>query len=273
MDSRAFNQLRSLAYDKAGIDIGANKETLVAARVAKRLRALGLEDERGYAELITADETGQELIEFLDAISTNFTSFFREADHFGVLKDLVRSKVAAGQKRLRLWSAACSSGEEPYTMAITLAEAIADPSVDWRILASDISTRVLAAAAEGAYSEQQVATVPSHLRSRYLQHRHGATGDEAVYRVTESLKQHISFRRVNLSGGRLPMKGPLDVVFCRNVMIYFDTAVRQKLISGIEELLCPGGLLFISHTETLTGVKSSLVLEQPSVYRKPDVSP
>jgi chemotaxis protein methyltransferase CheR len=268
MDRSTFQRLRDLAYDKAGIDLGAGKETLVAARVAKRVRALGLQDERGYAELIAADESGAELVQFLDAISTNFTSFFREPDHFDGLKTLVRAKAATGQRRFRFWSAACSSGEEPYTMAMTLAEVL-DGAVDWRILATDISTRVLATASEGAYREEQVRTVPAPLRSRYFQHRHGVPAEEDLYRISPALKERISFRRMNLSAPPLPMKGPLDAVFCRNVMIYFDTRVRQGLISEIERMLCPGGLLYISHTETLTGVHSGLVLISPSVYRKP----
>ncbi len=268
MDASTFNRLRELAYQKAGIDLGPGKEALVGARVAKRVRALGLADGRGYAELIAEDTSGLELIEFLDAISTNFTSFFREADHFEGLKALVRAKAAAGQRRFRFWSAACSSGEEPYTMAMTLAE-VMGPGFDWRILATDISTRVLATAAEGEYASAQVQTVPALLRTRYFQHRHGVPEEEDVYRIDAGLKERVIFRRLNLSAPPLPMQGPLDAVFCRNVMIYFDTRVRQGLISEVERLLCPGGLLFISHTETLTGVRSGLVLVQPSVYRKP----
>lgn len=269
MDPKTYQHLRALAYEKAGIDLGPSKETLVAARVGKRMRALDLPHEEAYCDFLAADESGREMVHFLDAISTNFTSFFREADHFEALKDLVRPKMTAGQRRFRFWSAACSSGEEPYTMAMTLAEVLDRPGIDWRILASDISTRVLATATEGVYREDQVRTVPSHLRNRYFLHRHGIPAEEDLYRVSPSLKDRVTFRRINLSTPPVPMNGPMDAVFCRNVMIYFDTRVRQGLVSEIERMLCPGGLLFISHTETLTGVRTGLVLVSPSVYVKP----
>ena len=141
MHQKTFQHLRDLAYEKAGIDLGPAKEALVAARVGKRMRALDLPSEEAYADFLAADESGKELVHFLDAISTNFTSFFREADHFETLKELVRPKMAAGQRRFRFWSAACSSGEEPYTMAMALAELLERPGVDWRILASVLPVR------------------------------------------------------------------------------------------------------------------------------------
>ncbi|MFT3837008.1 MAG: CheR family methyltransferase [Myxococcaceae bacterium] len=266
MDSATFAAFRALAYDQAGIDLGPNKAELVSARVARRVKELGLGSPREYADLLAADEGGQELVKFLDAISTNFTSFFREPSHFDELRDHARARLLAGQKRFRFWSAASSSGEEPYTMAMVLADVFDNHNVDWALLATDISTKVLGEASEGIYTAQQVQAVPAQTRARHFKVLR--TGGETQYAVNEALKKHVTFARMNLSTPPFPMKGPFDAIFCRNVMIYFDQRVRQGLVSEAERLLAPGANLFISHTETLTGVSSGLSQVRPSVYLK-----
>lgn len=266
MDTALFNQFAEIAYRRAGIRLGAGKEALVGARVSKRIRALGLTNPSEYLEHLLADGDGDELVHFLDVISTNFTSFFREQEHFELLADLVHRRLREGRTRLRFWSAASSSGEEPYSMALVIADAIRDTPVNWRILATDISTRILDKAREGRYPASSLASVPKHLRSRYFQFIGPKGADDPTYQVTAALRSAVVFRRLNLSTPPFPMQGPLDAVLCRNVMIYFDRRVRQNLVSGIEQLLAPDGIFLTGHSETLNGIDTRLRPVRPSVY-------
>ena len=266
MNAELFQQFRQIAYEKAGIDLRSGKEALVSSRIARRLRELGLATEREYLEHLGTDPSGDELVAFLDAISTNFTSFYREPVHFQLLTQVAQAAVASRQRRLRFWSAASSSGEEPYSMAIALSGALgsAAKDLDLRILATDISTRVLGRAQAGVYTREQVEPVPQPLREQSFERT-----AQGAFRVKEHLREWVSFRRLNLAQPPFPMQGPLDLVFCRNVMIYFDQTVRERLVQDIERLLRPGGLLLIGHTESLQGLRTGLQLVQPSVYRKP----
>jgi chemotaxis protein methyltransferase CheR len=269
MRNSVFNALRQIAYDRSGISIRENKEALMSARIAKRMRHHGFSSEREYLDFLSQPQSDEELVEFLDAISTNFTSFYREADHFKLLESEAERWVSEGRSKIRLWCAASSTGEEPYTLAITLNEVLARRSIDFRILATDISTRALRDAQEGTYEHGRVAPVaPELLRKYFTPIRQ--TGAEQTFRVKDELKARVLFKRLNLSLPPFPMRGDLDAVFCRNVMIYFDTAVRQRLIADIERLLRPGGLLVVAHSETLSGVKHGLRTVKPSVYRKED---
>lgn len=272
MEQSSFQRLRDIAYQHAGIDLPKGKEALVSARVAKRMRALGIPTEMGYADYLAADRSGEEMVEFLNAISTNFTSFFREEEHFEILRHFVGDRLAAGQRKFRFWSAASSTGEEPYTIAMSLADLLGRAGANWSILATDISTKVLQAAVEASYPPQTVEKVPRPLLSQYFTRAHNEEGEE-VYQVVPQLRERIGFRRLNLSTPPYPMRGPIDVIFCRNVMIYFDKIVRQRLIDEFERLLPPGGLLLVSHSETLTGLKTRLTCVQPSVYLKPGAAP
>jgi len=268
MTHSVFDALRRLAYDEAGIAIRENKQTLVSARIAKRMRECGISTEREYLAFLEGDKSGQEMVRFLDAISTNFTSFFREPDHFQLFEEEIRRLVEKGSKTLRIWCAAAATGEEPYSLAITLAEAVHGTGADWRLLASDFSVSALRTAAEGVYPTSRLAQVPPGLRARYFAEQSASAGEEAQSRVANDLRGRVLFKRVNLATPPFPMRGDLDVVFCRNVMIYFDNAVRQRLVGEIERLLRPGGLLVVAHSETLNGIRSGLRTVQPSVYRK-----
>jgi chemotaxis protein methyltransferase CheR len=268
MDPKVFLGFRKLAHKHAGIALRDNKEALVSARIAKRVRVLGLASEDQYLEYLQNDKSGAELVSFLDVISTNFTSFFRESDHFDLLKEELALRVKEGAKRIRIWCAASSSGEEPYTLAMTLAEALERKVDDWRLLATDISLRVLETASEGSYEADKLAQVPRLLREKYFRTEPGPASEAAMLRVVPELRERIVFKRLNLSLLPFPLGGGLDVVFCRNVMIYFDVSVRQPLVNEIERLLRPGGLLVIAHSETLNGLKSGLKMLKPSVYRK-----
>jgi chemotaxis protein methyltransferase CheR len=272
MNHRVFQRFCDLAYEKAGIALKTGKETLVSARIGKRLRVLGLSDPEEYLRYLEEDESKEEIVAFLDAISTNFTSFMREPDHFGHLASFYKSSLLAGQRRFRMWSAASSTGEEPYTIALTLAETSRDIGMtpDVRLLATDISTRVLSVASEGVYDEERIAPLSKTQRSTYFDRLDGGSGrGQRIYRVRPVLREIITFKRLNLSTPPFPMSGPLDIVFCRNVMIYFDNRVRQALVAEIERLLRSGGVLFIGHSETLTGLATGLRVVKPSVYQKP----
>jgi chemotaxis protein methyltransferase CheR len=267
MDSVVFQRFCAHAHQQAGIALGPSKEALVAARVGKRMRALGIDDERTYLDYLEADRTGGELIQFLDVISTNHTSFFREPDHFDSLRTMLHDWHQSGLRHLRIWSAAASTGEEPYSIVMTVLDVLQDPGIDFKLLATDISTRVLARAQQAVYPVESLTAIPRPFLARFFQR---TDGTPQMYRVHEEVKRHVVFRRLNLSQPPFPMRGPLDIVFCRNVLIYFDLPVRQRLLETIQGLLRPGGWLFLGHTETLTGITTAFRVVRPSVFFLPD---
>jgi chemotaxis protein methyltransferase CheR len=268
MDASTFHRLCSIAYEKAGITLGPTKEALVAARVAKRLRALGLASEEQYLARLEHDHSGEETVQFLDVISTNHTAFFREPDHFDLLRKLVGDWHREGLRRLRIWSAASSTGEEPYSIAFTLSDMPEASDTDWKILATDISTRVLKKAEAGCFSPERLATLSQTAQKRYFEKI--GKSDERV--VRQAIRDKIAFRRLNLAVPPYPMRGPFDIIFCRNVMIYFDQAVRQRVIGAMELLLRPGGYLLIGHSEALSGIQVGLRMLRPSIFMKPGTS-
>lgn len=266
MDKKTFNKIREIVYEKSGISLGEQKEALVSARVSKRMRELSISDSRDYLKYVIEDESGEELVSLLDVISTNVTYFYREADHFDFLTDVFSNWVDDGQKRFRFWSAASSTGEEPYTMAITLLEALKGRSVDLKILGTDISTIVLDKSRKGVYDEKRIEPVPRIFRARYF---HKIKNNGSIeYSINDSLKKIVVFKRLNLSMPPFPMRGQMDAIFCRNVMIYFDNVVRKKLIDEMYRLLKPGGYLILGHSESLTAIPSDFKSVKPSVYIK-----
>lgn len=264
LDPRLFRQFCDMVYEHAGIRLKPGKESLLKARVGKRLKALGLATLGQYFQVLKEDQGGEELRQFLDVISTNYTSFFREPAHFELLTQKLKSWAAQGRHRFRLWSAAASTGEEPYSMAITAMEALEGFSTDLQILGTDISVRALHVAETARYSERALEAMGRAQRARGFFRRRG--DDDRCYEVRPAVRLLVTLRRLNLSAPPFPMHGPLDVVFCRNVMIYFDNRVRQALLSEIERLLAPDGILCIGHAETLTGLRTQLRLVRPSVY-------
>lgn len=267
MDKATFDKFRKIVYDKSGISLRPDKESLVVARVGKRMRKLEITDHRQYLRYLLDDSTGTEVVHLIDAISTNVTSFFREPHHFEFLTEVFRGWLAAGQSRFRFWSAASSTGEEPYTLAMTLLEAIDGYHGDLRILATDISTRVLDVCRAGVYDEEKLKTVPKLLRARYFD-RPDRNGTKD-YKVKDILKRVLVFERINLSTPPYPMRGPLDAIFCRNVMIYFDKPVREKFLAEAHRLIKPGGYLMVGHAENLTGLSHGFRVVKPSIYLKP----
>lgn len=267
LDRRTFQDFCGFIYEKSGIRLKEGKEALVSARMGKRMRALNISNPRDYLQYVIQDESGNELVQMLDAISTNLTYFFREPAHFEFFHEAMTKWHAQGQLRFRIWCAAASTGEEPYSIAMTMLDAVGQGRLDARILATDISTRVLQKCREGIYPEDRVKSVDPGLRNRYFVKERRPSG--VVYSAGRVLREMLVFKRLNLSTPPFPMRGPLDAVFCRNVMIYFDQPVRQRLIAEIERLLKPGGYLMVGHSESLTGLAHKFKIVKPATYVKP----
>jgi chemotaxis protein methyltransferase CheR len=261
-----FQRFRTLIYDESGISLSEQKKSLLASRLSKRLRDLDLATFSEYYAKVTQDPTQEEFTRLLDLISTNKTDFFREPKHFDFLRERILPELDSA-KRIRIWSSACSTGEEPYTIAMTLYEAVQNPDLwDFKILASDLSTRVLAKAASGMYDEDRFRDVPSELIKRhFLCGRGDLTG---VFKVKPHLADVITFRRLNLMDDRFPIKNPLDLIFCRNVMIYFDRPTQETLINKFHRYLKPGGYLFIGHSESLQWITHPFKSLAPTIYQK-----
>jgi chemotaxis protein methyltransferase CheR len=240
------------------------KEGLVRARLTKRLRKLGLPDFDAYLNFVQQDPSRREFAEMIDALTTNKTSFLREATHFDFLRDTVFPQLSGP---VRIWSAGCSSGEEPYTLAMLCNESFADIATrDVRILSTDISHRVLAQAKAGTYPADITSDVPAPWLQKYWTRTQDASG-RAQYEAGKSLRRLVHFAKLNLME-RWPMQGPFDAILCRNVMIYFDKATQQQLVERYWQLLRPGGHLFVGHSESLTGLSHKFRYVQPAVYVK-----
>ena len=265
MKMTTFRRLSDLVYRHSGIVLPEEKLPLLVNRLGKRMRALGLKDEREYLEIVEVEQDPDELIAFIDVISTNTTKFFREPEHFEVLHDLLTQKAKTAEE-IRLWCAASSSGEEPYTLAMTVAETPSVQKSQFRMLATDICMKVLREASNGRYSEKRIQDVPSGFLRKYFSHEK-INGDK-FYRVSPELREMILFKKFNLSSFPYPLKGPFQFIFCRNVMIYFDVSLRQKIIDAFYEVLAPGGYLFIGHSENLLGIKHNLKTLKASIFYK-----
>lgn len=266
MDNKIFNRYREIIYEKAGIALSQKKHALVRGRISKRMRALGIEDFGQYLNRVESDSTGNELTELLDAISTNVTRFFREQDHFDFLAEATSNWLGNGQKKFRFWSAACSTGEEPYGMAMILSECLPESGIDWKILATDISTQVLKTAARGEYSSEKLKNVSKNRIKRFFHGKKPA--DNETYIARPELRNRILFRRLNLAVTPYPMQGPIDIIFARNVMIYFSQEIRERLVQEAHRLLRQDGYLIVGHAESLTGCLKSFKSVRPSVYIK-----
>jgi chemotaxis protein methyltransferase CheR len=265
MDHSVFTRFCDLAYDKAGIYLREGKEALVATRVSKRMRSLGLASERSYLEYLEKDDTGDELVAFLDAVTTNYTFFFREPEHFDIQAQLMRRWATMGTQKFRIWCAASSTGEEPYAIAITAREALGG-NPDLRILATDLSTRVLATARGGIYGADRLEKATPEVVRKYFDKAPPGPRGEPLFSVRAEVREHLLFKRLNLAKPPFPMSGPFDLVFCRNVMMYFDLPVRQRLVDDIERMMGPESVLFIGRSETLGGLKTRLVPLAAATY-------
>ncbi len=276
LSDKQFKLVQKLIYDQAGISLQDTKQTMVQGRLAKRLRALSLDSFDQYLKYLEKNIDGGEAVEFINCLTTNKTDFFRENHHFQFLSNTLlpklQSALEAGTQKLRIWSAACSSGEEPYSIAMTLRESLRG-SPDMGILASDIDTQVLERCNEGLYPGSRVVDVPKYLLHRYFDKTKGTGTDEdsVSWRAKSQLRDLIRFRRINFQDTTWPIQTKFDVIFCRNVMIYFDTTTQARLVERFANYLQPDGHLIIGHSETLSGISDRFELVGNTIYQlKPD---
>ncbi|MFH7319956.1 CheR family methyltransferase [Desulfurivibrio sp. D14AmB] len=270
ISDREFRLIRTLVYERFGINLTDQKRALVVGRLQKLLRDGGFSSFDHYHEAVTADKSGTALDQLVNRISTNYTYFNREQAHFQfftqtVLPDLVARQRTRNHRDLRIWSAGCSSGEEPYMLTMLMMEHLGSDYDSWSagVLATDISDQALGRARRGIYEEEQVAKVPAAIKQKYFQR----LGDDR-WQVMEKLRQQVTFRRFNLMNRQFPFKKPFQVIFCRNVMIYFDTPTRQALVRRYHRHLEPGGYLFIGHSESLGRQQEDFQYIMPAVYRR-----
>jgi chemotaxis protein methyltransferase CheR len=267
-----FKRVCDMVYDLAGIKLHEGKRALVQARLGKRMRQTGVANLGAYLDIVQKEGGQAELISMLDAISTNTTSFWREPAHFEHFISVALPRAVSHAKKsresaVRVWSAGCSTGEEPYGLAMIMHDELRSSGVqDVKVLATDLSTHVLSIARNGVYPENRVRAVPPSFRDRYFEQV--AQSHERMYGVTKEIRAMVHFARLNLMGS-WPMKGPFDVIFCRNVMIYFDKATQAKLVGRYFQLLRSGGLLYIGHSESLTGIDHPYRYVRPTIYEKP----
>ncbi len=260
-----FRQISELAYRRFGLDLKRGKEALVAARLGKKLRQWGFQSFSEYYRHVVADSTGEALIELIDSLTTNHTSFLRERAHFEFLARAVNEEF--GQLRtLNIWSAACSSGEEPYSIAMCLAERLAGAGGrGFRILATDISTRVLALARRAVYPAERFSEAPEAWRRAFL--LRGEAASRGFYKIKPEIARTVEFGRLNLIEP-FPPGRTFHVIFCRNVMMYFDKSTQQDIVARLSRQIELGGYLFVGHSESLTGVEHELRYVRPATYRK-----
>ena len=274
MLAKDYQFIRDIVYKNSRINLGEDKQELVSARLGKRLRATGKATISDYCDLLRTPAGAEELGNLIDVISTNHTYFFREDGHFTALKEMILPDLARRRQKeswptLRVWSAASSSGEEVYSVAIAIDEYFTAHPLSWprQFEATDISTRILAKAKAGIYSSETVSRIPPATAKAYFQ---TGFGEQAgLYRVKASIRDTVRFSQLNLLEGQPPFNEPFHIIFCRNVMIYFDRATQEELVNRLKARLVPGGYLMVGHSESLTGINHGLKLIRAATYQKP----
>jgi len=268
-----YKFIRELVYSHSRINLGPDKKELVSARLGKRLRETKITSISDYCRFLQEQESEEELSHLIDAISTNYTFFFREIEHFDFLNKTVIPEMQARRAKekwasFNIWSAACASGEEPYSIAISMAEQFGPmPVWPWRIEATDISHKILQRARVGVYREESLEKVPPNVLKKHFQRGFGP--QDGNYRVKPHLQEQITFRQLNLLEGSPPGAEPFHVIFCRNVMIYFDRDTQTELVNKLTKRLVPGGYLYVGHSESLSGIAHSLETVKAAIYRRP----
>ncbi len=272
MLDRDYEFIRELVYNHSRIHLGPDKKELVTARLGNRLRATNLTSIGEYCRFLQDKEGEDELSHLIDVISTNHTSFFREPSHFDfliqtVVPEMLLRRAEHAWPTFNVWSAACATGEEPYSIAISLANALGSVQPAWpvRIEATDISHRVLQRARVGVYKREALQNVPANLVNSCFQKGFGP--QDGNYRVKSFLQETVTFRQMNLLEGAPPFSDRFHVIFCRNVMIYFDRPTQEELVRKLGSLLVPGGYLMVGHSESLTAIRHDLEPVTSAVYR------
>lgn len=265
-----FKRLGKFIYDNYGINLYPQKKVLVVSRLQKRLAKLGMKSYSEYCDYVLNNDNGhQEAVHMIDRISTNKTDFFREADHFEYLTGpLLKDYLTETKKdRIRLWSAGCSSGEEPYTIAMMLSEYKTNNSLfNFDIYASDISTTVLKKARRAIYPASDLEQIPGDIRNKYMLRSKDRSKQQI--RIASNIRNKVELFRYNLLSDKTPFNKPLDIIFCRNTLIYFDRKTQEKVVSNLIGYLNAGGYLFLGHSESLINMGFSLKHVFPSVYKK-----
>jgi chemotaxis protein methyltransferase CheR len=268
-----FDRLSTFIYTQSGIKMPLSKKAMLEARLTKRLRAIGLKGFTEYcAYLFSPSGIANELVHMIDVITTNKTDFFREPQHFEylteyVLPDLINTRGIGIKRPFMIWSAACSSGEEPYTLAMVLDRfSCKTNGFSYQILGTDISTKVLGIARDGIYYEERAEQIPMELRRQYLMSSKDKT--KGLVRIIPELRAHVHFRRLNFMDGDFGMREKMDVIFCRNVLIYFDRQTQETVINRLCNHLHPGGYLFTGHSETISGMEAPLESVANTVSRR-----
>lgn len=266
----AVQRLQAQAVRRLGLEARPGKETLLQVRTARHMRELGMTDPEEYARYVESDTTGARMQELMDLLTTNHTAFWREAGHFEWLQEQL-SRPARETGRVTIWCAASSSGEEPYTLAMMAREAIGAAAPEKiRILATDISTRMLRVAEEGVYGLERIAPLPARLREQYFEpwtNGRGGRRRESACRVKPEIRQMVHFRRLNLVQP-FPSIGPFPYIFCRNVMIYFSQETRMQIVTKLLQKLTPDGYLLVGYAEGLSGLEADTDYVKPAIYRK-----
>jgi chemotaxis protein methyltransferase CheR len=267
MSQKAFVRLSKFIESHCGIKMPPAKKTMLEGRLRKRLRSLEIHSFDAYCEYLFEHQgSEEEYVHMIDVVTTNKTDFFREAGHFDYLAEKVLPELGRSGGRLTVWSAGCSTGEEPYTLAMVLSEFNQKHGCDFQILATDISTAVLEKARQAIYEHERVEPVPVYLRKKYLLRGKGEKKD--LVRVKPELRARVEFRRVNLMEDRLAVPEDIAVIFCRNVMIYFDRVTQRDVVSKFCRHLVPGGYLFTGHSETLNGLDLPLASKAPTIHKR-----
>ncbi|GGB82310.1 CheR family methyltransferase [Pseudoduganella buxea] len=260
-NSRDFERVREMIYKRAGIALADSKQEMVYSRLARRLRAIGISSFVKYLDDLEAGRLGNEWESFTNALTTNLTSFFREAHHFPLLAEHVKKHRG---EQLNIWCSASSTGEEPYSIAMTVCEAFNSLTPPVHIIATDIDTNVLATAANGVYPLERIDKLSAEQQRRFFLK---GKGDKAgMARARPELRQLITYRQLNLLDDKWDIRGPFDVIFCRNVMIYFDKPTQRKILSRFVPMMKPDALLFAGHSENFLYVSDSLKLRGKTVY-------
>jgi chemotaxis protein methyltransferase CheR len=266
---KEFHQIRDYIKRSVGINLGEEKKSLIYSRLRSTLQEKGFEDFSQYFQYLTSDKTGDALIAFINKVTTNHTFFMREVDHFDYFRDTVLPYIAETfhtQRDLRLWCAGCSSGEESYTLQMIIQDFFKKQGTEkWNteILATDVSSSVLEKATRGVYANEALENMPGHWRKEYFKKY-----DDTNSVVVDTLKKEITYRKFNLMEEKFPFKRLFQVIFCRNVMIYFDNDTRAKLVEKFYQFTEPGGYLFIGHSESLNYTGTAYKYIMPAVYRK-----
>ena len=273
MKDKEFKLFSSFIYGHVGIQLPPTKKTMLEARLQKRLKALDIHSFEAYQQFVFSQEGQQaELVHLIDVVTTNKTDFFREPGHFNyltqnALPEIIRQRGSRYSDPVRIWSAGCSSGEEPYTLAMVLSEFSAgNHGFRFSILASDISTRILETAKTAIYPEERTEGIALDIKKKYL--LRSRERSRTLVRICPEIRSKVSFRRINFMDSQFGISEKMDIIFCRNVVIYFDKSTQQDLMRKFYEQLRPGGYLFLGHSETLNGINDDFTSVNSTVYQK-----